>query len=110
MPNKPARFGIKYFGIVDVDSNYLISCSAYVGKSDDDSVRATSVGYSVVNQLSSLYYGMNRCMTVDNWFTSIPLAIHLKRNKMDLVGTIRKNKVTIFFTYNRYKFTSNIFT
>ena len=72
-------------------------------KSDDDTARSTSVSYSCVNELASRYFGKNLCLTVDNWFTSIPIAIHLKENGLDLVGTHRKNKVRLLY-FKKYFF------
>ncbi|KAG8223927.1 hypothetical protein J437_LFUL003735 [Ladona fulva] len=36
--------------------------------------------------------GTCRNVTVDNWFTSVPLAEDLLQSKLTLVGTIKKNK------------------
>lgn len=32
MPAKPAKYGLKYFCIVDVETSYLLDCNPYKGK------------------------------------------------------------------------------
>ena len=41
------------------------------------------------------YYGSNRCVTADNFFSSILLATTLWSNKLEYLGTIRQNKIEI---------------
>jgi hypothetical protein len=45
--------------------------------------------------LVSSVSGTNRDITIDNYYTSIPLAMELKSRKLTLVGTMRKNKACI---------------
>jgi hypothetical protein len=33
MPNKPVKYGVKYFGICDVSTAYLLDTISYTGKS-----------------------------------------------------------------------------
>ena len=47
---------------------------------------------SVVCDLARPLFNSGRNLTVDNFFTSVPLAQTLLRNGLTLVGTIKKNK------------------
>ena len=47
-------------------------------------------------QMTKKYHHTGRNVTVDNWFTSLPLTLDLLRNcGMTLLGTIRPNKKEI---------------
>lgn len=56
-----------------------------------------SLGTYFVKHLCEPLYGSNRNITMDNWFTSVPLASELLRdpNKLIIVGTVRSNKKKI---------------
>lgn len=91
MPNKPDKFGIKFWLAVDVDSKYMLNGFPYLGK--DDSRPATQcLGESVVLKLVDPFVGKGRNVTTDNFFTSIPLANSLLHKNTSMVGTINKNK------------------
>jgi len=48
---------------------------------------------AVVTRLILPVSGSGRNITTDNWYSSVPLALSLKRNhRLTLVGTIRKNR------------------
>lgn len=55
------------------------------------------LGTYFVKHLCEPLYGSNRNITMDNWFTSVPLASELLRdpNKLIIVGTVRSNKKKI---------------
>jgi hypothetical protein len=40
-------------------------------------------------------YGSSRNVTIDNFFTSVPLAKELQTKNLTLIGTLRKNKPEI---------------
>ena len=44
MPNKPAKYGLKYFNIVDVSTAYLIDTMPYLGKSSEDDKKTKETG------------------------------------------------------------------
>jgi len=50
---------------------------------------------NTVIKLCERYYGSNRCVTADNFFSSILLATTLWSNKLEYLGTIRQNKIEI---------------
>ena len=77
IPSKPARYGIKYWCLVDTECGYLCNVDIYLGKSDVNSKNETGVGQKVVLKLAEIYYDSKRCITADNFFTSIPLVNEL---------------------------------
>jgi hypothetical protein len=88
MPNKPVKYGVKYFGICDVSTAYLLDTISYTGKSVQTDNNETEIGRKVVEALSERFYGTKRCIAMDNYFTSITLFF----NQLGLIGTIRANK------------------
>lgn len=91
MPNKPDKFGIKFWLASDVRSKYLVNGFPYLGK---DKTRGSNISLSefVVTKLAEPYLGCGRNITTDNFFTSISLAKKLLAKKTTLVGTIRANR------------------
>jgi hypothetical protein len=92
MPNKPARYGIKFWSLADVLSNYLLDSLLYLGKFGDISPRETKVGENVFKLLCEPFYSRNRCITADNFFSSISLAKFLISKGLSYLGTLRANK------------------
>ena len=56
-------------------------------------VREIGCGSNALIRLCQNYFGTNRNVTIDNFFTSIPLADKLSENGLTLIGTMRANKV-----------------
>uniref|UniRef100_A0A336MIT5 CSON015446 protein n=1 Tax=Culicoides sonorensis TaxID=179676 RepID=A0A336MIT5_CULSO len=92
MPNKPAKNGIKTVMMCDTTTNYLIDAIPYLGKNTNTNGMAH--GEFFVKKLTESIHGSNRNVTMDNWFTSVPLALDLLKPPFNLtmVGTIRANK------------------
>ncbi|KAL6417615.1 hypothetical protein ACFW04_014418 [Cataglyphis niger] len=80
MPNKPNKFGIKFWLASDVSSKYILNGFPYLGK---DEQRPSSM---------LLTTNCGRNVTTDNFFTSMSLATKLLAKKTTLVGTIKANK------------------
>lgn len=61
-------------------------------------------------RLAESIYGSGKNITPDNWFTSLKLVQDLERRKVSYVGTIRKNKREVPFSFvvakNRNKYDS----
>jgi hypothetical protein len=91
MPDKPSKFGIKFWLASDVKTKYVLNGFPYLGK-DEKRNSETPLGEFVVLELMKPYTGKERTVTTDNFFTSFPLADKLKIENTSLVGTLRTNK------------------
>ena len=89
IPNKPDKFGIKFWLAVDVESKYILNAIPYLGK---DELRPSTQRLSdkVVMTLMEPFMGKGRHVTTDNFSTSLFLAKELKKKKTSLVGTMNK--------------------
>lgn len=88
MPNKPDKFGIKFWILAEVSSKYCLNIKPYLGK---DEQRVDGLGTHVVMKLMEPYYGRGYNVTSDNFFTSRDLALKLLDKRTSLVGTVRWN-------------------
>lgn len=95
IPTKPAKYGLKFWSIVDVKSNYVLDTELYVGKEANQINKSQNIGAKVVLNLSKPFYYSGRVVTCDNFFTSVDLAQKLWLNGLHLVGTLRSNKKEI---------------
>jgi hypothetical protein len=89
MPNKPDKFGIKFWVLAEVSSKYCLNIQPYLGK---DEQRIHSLGTHVVMTLMAPYFGMGYNITTDNFFTNCVLAQHLLAKSTSIVGTVRQNR------------------
>ena len=95
MPKKPAKYGLKFNSITCTAYAYLLETLPYLGKSNENDNNAKNLGQKLVESLSEFYYGTKRYITMDNYFTSIPMANKLYENDLAIIGTFRHNKVEI---------------
>lgn len=93
MPKKPDKYGIKIYWLCDSKNAYPLAGIPYTGKDGDR--KATNLGSRIVETLCAPYYGTNRNITTDNYFTSLALAETLLSNGLTLVGTLKKNKTCV---------------
>ncbi len=94
MPKKPAKYGIKKFLICDAKTYYMWDAIVYVGTQPDAPKDANSAK-TIVEKLTEKLRGSGRNITLDNWFTSFPLAHELLLHNITIVGTLKKNKKEI---------------
>lgn len=87
--DKPDKFGIKFWLLVDVESKYLCGGFPYLGK-DDNRSNAISLPEYLVLKLLQPYFKKGRNVTTDNFFTSLNLAKKLMVEKTSIVGTMRR--------------------
>ena len=89
MPNKPDKFGIKFWMAADMQTKYMLQSFPYLGK-DDSRPAGVTLGEHVVLRLIEPYKKTGRNVTTDNFFTSINLAKTLKQQGLSLVGTVNR--------------------
>lgn len=95
IPTKPGKFGIKLFWIVDADNAFPLQCLVYIGEktlSPEEKAAASSIPEAIVRALVLPHLGEGRCVTSDNYFTSLALSEFLLQNITTYVGTIRNNR------------------
>jgi hypothetical protein len=100
---KPESYGLKAYPMVDARTFYTCNMEIYLGRQAGNNPIDNTPG-AVVKRLIAPISGSGRNVTTDNWYTSVDLALDLKRNhRLTLVGTIRKNRreVPVEFTTAR---------
>ncbi|XP_026175349.1 piggyBac transposable element-derived protein 4-like [Mastacembelus armatus] len=102
MPNKPAKYGLKLWVACDAKSSYAWRMQAYTGKEAVTASKSTerAAAKTEVNLASRVVLDLtrgleHRLVTCDNFFTSYDLARRLRANSIDLLGTIRSNRVEL---------------
>ena len=95
LPNKPAKYGIKIFALVDTIVYNTQNMEVYLGIQPDGPFRVDNSPKEVVKRIVSPILGTGRNVTADNWFMSLPLLEALLQRKLTMVETIRKNKAEL---------------
>lgn len=90
IPSKPAKYGIKVWWACDAKTFYPLCGQIYTGKVGNR--RDVNQGERVVLDLVEQYKNTGRNITTDNFFTSVSLADTLRKWKLSIVGTLKKNK------------------
>lgn len=91
IPSKPDKFGQKFFLSVDLDSKYVLNAIPYLG-SDDSRPTNRRLADHLVLELMKPCLGCGRNVTTDNFFTSMVLAVELKKKKTSILGTINSKR------------------
>ena len=92
MPNKPDKYGLKFWVLVEVESKYVVAITPYLGK-DPSGVVAKNLSTTVVLDLiekACLVSGYN--ITGDTYFSSMLLISKLKEKSISYVGTMRNDR------------------
>ena len=91
MPNKPDKFGIKFWMVFDVESKYLYNRFSYFKKDWTRSGDA-SLSTDVVMKLMIPLFSQGFNVTCDNYFSSLDLLLRLAKRQCSLVATIPANR------------------
>ena len=85
---KSARYGIKIYVVTDAVTSFVLRIIIYTGS--DTYYFNNNVGdkktVQVVKQLLEPYYGTNRCVYIDRFYTSIDLLKELQKNQIYVTG------------------------
>lgn len=93
LPKKRNRFGIKLFVMCDVYTGAIIDFIIYCGANTEITDPCNlGVGGAVVTTLVRPYFGSNRHLYVDNWYTSPDLFKYLDENNILACGTVKNNR------------------
>ena len=90
MPSKPAKYGIKVWWVCDAENGFPLKGIIYTGKIGN--TRDVNQGERVVKELAIAYKGSGRNISMDRFFTTLPLAKFLLTWNLTVVGTLKKNK------------------
>ena len=92
MANKPDKFGIKFWLLVDLDSKYVLNGFPYLGANTDKPEKGELQGEFIVKKLVAPYFNRGHCITTDNFFTTFRLSSDLLKKKTTLIGTLKSDK------------------
>ena len=96
MPNKPDKFGIKFWVLAEVESKYVYNLLPYLGAFEKEQRNGRPLAEDVAMRLTECIHdkgGYN--VTTDNFFTSVHVAKLLTQKKISIVGTLRNNSKRI---------------
>ena len=91
MPNKPEKFGIKFWLLVEVESKYVVNLQPYLGAQEKESRQGVPLAQDVVLRLVSPVKFKGYNITTKNILTSVALAKKLETIATTVVGTVRAN-------------------
>uniref|UniRef100_A0A1B6M557 PiggyBac transposable element-derived protein domain-containing protein n=1 Tax=Graphocephala atropunctata TaxID=36148 RepID=A0A1B6M557_9HEMI len=94
MPKKPAKYGLKMFALVDAKMMYTANLELYCGTQPDGPFSLDNRPHAVVKRLTAPIHDSGRNVTMDNWFSSVPIVNELvTQNKLTVVDSYtKKNK------------------
>ncbi|VVC41854.1 PiggyBac transposable element-derived protein, partial [Cinara cedri] len=85
MPNKPAKYGLKLFALVDSVNYYTNNLELYAGTQPLGPFSINNSASCVVKRLIENIKHTGRNITIDNWFTSITLADDILIDRITLI-------------------------
>lgn len=93
MPNKPEKFGIKFWARCDGRTAYMSDFQLYSGKRDNTPIQKVhGLGYRVIHEMTRDLVGLNHCVYFDRFFSSVVLLEHLLSDHIYACGTIMNTK------------------
>ena len=92
MKNKPAKYGIKNWLLVDNETGMILKVDVYLGESSSE----TNIQETVIKMIENFEFPSKQSILfVDNLFSSVSLAMDIAEKGLDIVCTCRKNRTFI---------------
>ena len=88
MPEKLAKFGIKFWMAFDTTTSFVLRAFPYVGREE----REVGLGEHETLSLMEPYKNTGLNVTTDNFFTSLSLARRLLQSNITMLGTMRVHR------------------
>ena len=95
MPNKPDKYGVKFWALVDCKTKYVHNVLQYLGAQEKEARNGMALADDVILRSMQGLSGKGYNVTTDNFFTSPTIAAKLMRRKTTMVGTMRSNRIGI---------------
>lgn len=95
LPNKPHKWGFKLFLLCSI-TGYAHKFEVYVGENNIQEPNEPDLGVTgnvVVRLMKVVPRNINHIVYFDNYYTSIPLACYLHKQKIFCLGTVRTNRL-----------------
>lgn len=89
---KPAKYRVKTYGLMDARMFCMQNLEIYCGKQAEGEFKVDNSASAIVKHLAKPILNTGRNITIDNYFTSISLALEPLEHKITIVGSIQKNK------------------
>lgn len=93
IPNKPNKYGLKVFSLVDARTFYTNHLELYSGKQPTGPFELSNSTVDIVYRMCESILGTGRNVTMDRRFTSYDMVKTMRdQHKTTIVATIRSNK------------------
>jgi Transposase IS4 len=96
MPNKPVKWGFKFWMVAEAATGYCLRVELYEGKNRGEARNATvrkyGLGYDVVDTLTENYQKRNHVVYYDRFFSSVQLAEDLLSKETYVNSTVMLNR------------------
>ena len=100
MPNKPDKFGMKFWVLAEVSSKYVCNILPYLGALEKEQRKGKPLAEDVVMRLTESFHRKGYNITTDNFFTTVEVAWLLQEKGTTLAETVRVNVKGIPTTKN----------
>ena len=95
MPNKPEKFGMKFWVLAEVSSKYVCNILPYLGTLEKEQRNGKPLAENVVMRLTAGFHKRGYNVTTVIFFTTVKVAGLLQEKNTTLVGTVRTNVKSI---------------
>nr|XP_022907221.1 piggyBac transposable element-derived protein 4-like [Onthophagus taurus] len=93
IPNKPNKYGLKVFSMVDSRTFYTSHLEIYAGTQPEGPFKIDNSTAAVTERMCMHLSGSGRNVTMDRWFTGYKIAsLLLREHRLTVVATIRANR------------------